>query len=130
MVVHVETMRRVGLGDRTVATDDRHVFIVVIRRRVTEIVASGDDDAIVGERIDHHDLIVDDRVASLVQFGFPLAEGIVLVNSLGSDHTVVLGKWRIALLALGQLVFGAPAINGRVESACRLGSGHRAPHEQ
>src|SRR5271165_1368208 len=30
VVIHVEAMGRVSLGDRTVATDDRHVFIVVI----------------------------------------------------------------------------------------------------
>ena len=110
MIVDVEAMRRIGLGDRPMAADDRHVFVVVVGRRVTEIVAAGDDDAIVGERVDDHDLVVDDGMASLIQFGFPLAEGIVLVDASGADNPIVLGKGRIALLALGRLAPISPPL--------------------
>jgi hypothetical protein len=51
--------------------DDRHVFVVVVGGAVAEIVASGDDDAIVGERIDDDDLVVNDGVAGLIQADVP-----------------------------------------------------------
>lgn len=76
MVVDIEAMSGVGLGDRTMVVDDRHVFIVVVRRCVTEIVAPGYNNAVVGEWVDDHDLVVDDGVTGLVEFLFPLAEGV------------------------------------------------------
>ena len=129
MVIDIEAMRSIGLGDRTMVVDDRHVFIVVVRRRITEIVAAGYNDAVVGEWVDHHDLVVDDRVTGLVQFLFPLAEGVGRGDALGADHAVILGQRRIALVMLLRLV-GAAAMNRRVELARCLRRGHRAAHEQ
>jgi hypothetical protein len=76
---------------RTMVVDDRHVFIVVVRRCVTENVAPGYNNAVVGEWVDDHDLVVDDGVTGLVEFLFPLAEGVGRGDALSADHTVILG---------------------------------------
>ena len=77
MVEDVEAVRRVGLRNCPVLTDDRHVFIVVVGRCIPKIMTAGYNDAVVGEWIDNDDFVVNDRVTRLVQLSLPLAEGIV-----------------------------------------------------
>jgi hypothetical protein len=54
-------------------------------------MATRNHNAAIQKRINDNDLIVNDRVTSLVKFGFPLSEGIILVYALRTDNTVIFG---------------------------------------
>jgi hypothetical protein len=57
----IEAVRRIGLGDRAVVADNRHILIIVVECGVAEIVAAGNDDAIIRKWIDDDDFVVNDR---------------------------------------------------------------------
>ena len=71
------------------AVDDDHVLVVVVRRAIAQVVRAGDHHAVVTERIDDDDLVVNDREADLVQLGFECAEDVGLVDRACGHRAVV-----------------------------------------
>ena len=60
MIVDVKYMDGVSLGQRPVAVDDCQVLVVFVGRLVSKVVAAGRDYAILGQRINHDDLVMND----------------------------------------------------------------------
>src|ERR1700693_5498551 len=89
-------MCRISFGDSAVTFDDRQVLVVVVRGFVTIVVAAHRNDAIVRERVDNDNLVVDHGVASLVQLLGPLLESVTLRHASGMDDAIILGQLWIA----------------------------------
>jgi hypothetical protein len=86
MVLEVEYVAGIGGRQPAMPADDHHVLVVVVRRAETEIVRTSDYSAIVAERIDHHDLIVNDREAEFGKLPFPCAEGVTGRDGAGGNR--------------------------------------------
>jgi hypothetical protein len=62
MIVDIKDVRSIGLGERRMPFDNHKVFIIRVRRLVTEVMAAEGDNAFFRiHRIDHQHLVVDDR---------------------------------------------------------------------
>ncbi len=128
MIVYVQRIRRVGFRQRSMALNDRHVFVVVITRLETQIVASRHYDTSVRERVDYHEFAVSHSETGLVELFFPHSYRIT--HSQGGDYSVVGGY----LLSGRQ--FGASAVTWSIapdrdrEILRRLGDSHRAANEK
>src|SRR5206468_3299839 len=79
VIVHVEHVRGIGRGELAVAPNDHEVLVVVERGLVAEVVTARDHHAVVGERIDHHHLVVDDGEARVQNLLRPSRRGRLLV---------------------------------------------------
>ena len=86
MVIEVEHVAGIGLRQPAMAADDHHVLVVVVRRAEAEIVRASDHTAIIAERVDHHDLVVNDRKAEFGKLRFPGAEGVVRGDGAGGNR--------------------------------------------
>src|SRR5208283_1102560 len=129
VIVDIEAMGCVGLCDRAMVADDRHVFVVVVGRAVAQVVAAGDHDAGIRERIDDDDLVVNDGVSRLIEFRLPLPKGVALGHAAGVNDAIVLRNGRIALLMFVRRSV-AVAADRRLELARRVGRSDGAAHEQ
>ena len=75
VVVEVEHVHSVSDGQGLVAPHDHEVVVVTVGRLVSEVVAAGDDGAVVGVAgVDDDDLVVDDGVPGTEQLGAEIAE--------------------------------------------------------
>ena len=96
------------------AAHDHQVLVVLVTRLVAQVVAAGHHHAARAEGVDHDDLVVDHRVAQLVELFFPIAELVRHAGHARHQHVGCVGH-----AALGQ--------EGR-ELAQRCISGEGAPH--
>ena len=85
VVVDVQHVAGIGLGQAAMAANDDQVLVVVMRGAEAEIVRAGHHHAIGAERIDHHDLVVNDGEAEFLQLGFPCAEGVARIDAAGRN---------------------------------------------
>ena len=83
MVVEIEHVARIGFRQAAMAANDQHVLIIIVRSAEAEIVRSGHHCAMVAERVDHHDLVVNDRETEFREFGLPSAKCVVFINGSG-----------------------------------------------
>ena len=104
MIVQIHYVARIGFRQRAMAADDQHVLVVVVRRTKAEIVRTGHHGAIVAERIDHYDLVVNDREAEFGEFRLPGAENVIGRDGAGGNRTRVRLEFRL----LRALFFGFP----------------------
>ncbi len=128
MVVDVEHVGGIRLGEPAMSADDRHVLVVVVRRSIAEVMAAGDHHAIIAERIDHQDLVVNHGVTGRVQLLLPLPDA-VFRNAARGNNPVVLRRRRRALDRL--LGFCRRfALDGDIKAGCGAAIGQRAADEQ
>jgi hypothetical protein len=104
MVVEIEHMAGIGRRQSAMTADNQHVLVIVVRRAETEIVRTSHHGAIVAERIDHHDLVVNDREAEFGEFRLPGAENVIGRDGAGGNRTRVRLEFRL----LRALFFGFP----------------------
>src|SRR4029077_12839545 len=102
------------------------ILIVIERRLVTEIVATGDDHAVVGKRIYHENFVVNNRESCVQNFFLPTL-GNDSVQCFGCNDARVLFHRR--LLSLGLLGLSC-ALELIIETFRRGNVGHATANEK
>jgi hypothetical protein len=88
-IVEIEQMASIGFRQTAVATDDYHVFVIVVGRTEAKIVRASDDHAVDAEGIDYYDLVMNDGEPEFCEFLIPSTKDIVSGNRAGMDGAEV-----------------------------------------
>src|SRR6478609_10183366 len=109
MIVNVQDMG--GICDREIliSFNDDQILVVIERCLVTEIVATSDDNAVVGKRIYHENFVVNNRESCVQNFLLPTL-GNDSVQCFGCNDARVLFQRRFLSLGLLGLSFALQLI--------------------
>ena len=101
MVVHVKHVGGVGDSKPFVAFNNDEVLVVIEGCLVTKVVTARDDHAIVRERIDHNDFVVNDGEARLQNLLLPTKRNDFIQRLRTDDARILFHRNHRARLLLG-----------------------------
>ena len=82
----IENMSGIRFGHGTIFADDDHIFVICVRGLKSQVVASSHHNAVVGERINNENFVMNHCVSDFIDFRFPFGK-----SSENSRHRGNLG---------------------------------------